>query len=207
MAELYTTVLHASHAEFEEKRSVFIGHAMPVKTEDEALAFIKELKKRYRDATHNVYAYVLGDGTVQRYSDDGEPQGTAGMPVLDVIRKNGCTDTVIVVTRYFGGILLGAGGLVRAYSHAAKLALDAAEVATFEKYAVMRLVCPYTDYGKYLTELQKMCAVMDETEFAENVFLNFAVKETELAKLEKMITEVSFGKLASEKVGERFDYR
>lgn len=207
MADLYTTILHKSEEKFEEKRSVFIGHALPVKTEDDALIFIKDLKKQYRDATHNVYAYVLGDGTVQRYSDDGEPQGTAGMPVLDVIRKNGCTDTVIVVTRYFGGILLGAGGLVRAYSHSAKLALEAAEIATFEKYAVMRLKCPYSDYGKYLTELEKLCAVMDETEFAENICLNFAIKETELPRLEKIITEISFGKLSAEKISERFDYR
>ena len=141
MAELYTTIEREAVAEFEEKKSIFIGHALPVRTEDEAAAFVKELKNKYRDATHNVYAYVLGDGTVQRYSDDGEPQGTAGMPVLDVIRKSGCTDTAVVVTRYFGGTLLGAGGLVRAYSHAAKLALDEAHVITYEKYAVLKLVC------------------------------------------------------------------
>lgn len=207
MAETYTTVLHESETEFEEKRSVFIGRAKHVKTEAEAADFIKEIKKKHRDAKHNVYAYVLGDGIIQRYSDDGEPQGTAGMPVLDIIRKSGCTDTVIVVTRYFGGILLGAGGLVRAYSHSAKLAIEAAEPETFEKYAVLRLACPYSEYGKYLAELEKLGAVLDETEFAENVVLNFAVKETGLEKLEKMITEVSSGKLCAEKSGERFDYR
>ena len=207
MAELYTTVEREAVAEFEEKKSVFIGHVMPVKTEEEAAAFVKELKNKYRDATHNVYAYVLGDGTVQRYSDDGEPQGTAGMPVLDVIRKSGCTDTAIVVTRYFGGTLLGAGGLVRAYSHAAKLALDEAHVITYEKYAVVKLECSYSDYGKYLAETEKFGLINDGVDFAENVTMNLAVKDTRLVELEKIISDLSNGKLVLNKVGERFDYR
>lgn len=207
MAELYTTIESEAVAEFEEKKSIFIGHALPVKTEEEAAAFIKELKNKYRDATHNVFAYVLGDGTVQRYSDDGEPQGTAGMPVLDVIRKNGCTDTAIVVTRYFGGTLLGAGGLVRAYSHAAKLALEKAHVITYEKYTVLRLVCTYSDYGKYTAETEKFGLINDGVDFAENVTMNLAVKNSRLAEFEKLISDSSNGKLVPEKVGERFDYR
>ena len=207
MAELYTTIEREAVAEFEEKRSVFIGHALPVKTEEEAAAFIKELKSKYRDATHNVFAYVLGDGTVQRYSDDGEPQGTAGTPVLDVIRKSGCTDTAVVVTRYFGGTLLGAGGLVRAYSHAAKLALDEAHVITYEKYVVLKLVCSYSDYGKYISETERFGLINDGVDFAENVTLNLAVKSTRLSEFEKLISDSSNGKLVPEKVGERFDYR
>ena len=207
MAELYTTIEREAVAEFEEKRSVFIGHALPVKTEEEAAAFIKELKNKYRDATHNVFAYVLGDGTVQRYSDDGEPQGTAGMPVLDVIRKSGCTDTAVVVTRYFGGTLLGAGGLVRAYSHAAKLALDEAHVITYEKYVVLKLVCSYSDYGKNISETERFGLINDGVDFAENVTLNLAVKSTRLSEFEKLISDSSNGKLVPEKVGERFDYR
>ncbi len=207
MAELYTTIEREAVAEFEEKKSIFIGHAMPVKTEGEAVVFIKELKNKYRDATHNVFAYVLGDGTVQRYSDDGEPQGTAGMPVLDVIRKSGCTDTAIVVTRYFGGTLLGAGGLVRAYSHAAKLALDEANVITYEKYAVLKLTCSYSDYGKYLAETEKFGLINDGVDFAENVSMNLAVKSSRLSDFEKLISDASNGKLVPEKVGERFDYR
>ncbi|MBE6538313.1 MAG: YigZ family protein [Ruminococcaceae bacterium] len=207
MAELYTTIEREAVAEFEEKKSVFIGHALPVKTEEEATAFVKELKNKYRDATHNVFAFVLGDGTVQRYSDDGEPQGTAGMPVLDVIRKSGCTDTAIVVTRYFGGTLLGAGGLVRAYSHAAKLALDEAHVITYEKYSVVKLVCSYSDYSKYLAETEKFGLINDGVDFAESVTMNLAVKSARLEDLEKIISDASNGRLFLEKVGERFDYR
>ncbi|MEE0969733.1 MAG: YigZ family protein [Clostridia bacterium] len=207
MPELYTTIEKEGVAEFEEKKSVFIGHAMPVKTEEEAAAFIKELKNKYRDATHNVYAYVLGDGTLQRYSDDGEPQGTAGMPVLDVIRKKSCSDTAIVVTRYFGGTLLGAGGLVRAYSHAAKLALDAAHVITYEKYDVLELVCDYSDYGKYLAETEKFGLINDGVDFAENVKMALAVKSSRLPEFEKLIIDISNGKTAPVKKGERFDFR
>ena len=117
--ELYTTLEGEGHDEFEERRSLFIGHAKHVTSEEEAMEFVKSLKKEYADATHNVWAYVLKGGIVARYSDDGEPQGTAGMPILETIRKSGEEDVCIVVTRYFGGILLGAGGLTRAYAHAA----------------------------------------------------------------------------------------
>ena len=111
----YTTVLGASEAEFTEKKSRFIGRCFPVETEDEAFAVIADVKKRHWDATHNCYAFIVGEnGLTQRFSDDGEPSGTAGMPILDVIKQKGLTNTLIVVTRYFGGILLGAGGLVRA---------------------------------------------------------------------------------------------
>ena len=137
----YVTIEHEASAEFEERRSRFIGYAKPVKTVYEALEFIKQKKKENSDATHNVFAYMLEDGRVARYSDDGEPQGTAGMPVLDTIRKSGADGVCVVVTRYFGGILLGAGGLVRAYAHAAKIAIDAANIITFEKYEVFSLRC------------------------------------------------------------------
>ena len=119
----YITIKKQSHYEYEDRKSVFIGEAMPVSDENQALDFIERVKKKYPDAKHHVYAYVLRENSIMRFSDDREPQGTAGMPVLDVIRKNGCTDTVIVVTRYFGGTLLGTGGLVRAYTSAARLHL------------------------------------------------------------------------------------
>ena len=125
----YTTVLGASEAEFTEKKSRFIGRCFPVETEDEAFAVIADVKKRHWDATHNCYAFIVGEnGLTQRFSDDGEPSGTAGMPILDVIKQKGLTNTLIVVTRYFGGILLGAGGLVRAYSKAAASAVDCADM-------------------------------------------------------------------------------
>ena len=205
MAELYTTIEKEAIAEFEEKKSIFIGHAMPVKTEEEATAFVKELKNKYRDATHNVFAYVLGDGTVQRYSDDGEPQGTAGMPVLDVIRKSGCTDTAIVVTRYFGGILLGAGGLTRAYAHAASIALESAEIVTYEEFRVMRLVCSYGEYQKYLSLLQNAGAMIDDTVYDDKVTLTFAQKPDAADAFALKVTELSGGTNAPEVIGTRFD--
>ena len=125
----YKTTEKEAQDEFVEQRSRFIGYVRPVKTEEEALAFIEEKKKQHWDARHNVYAYVLREGGIQRYSDDGEPHGTAGVPTLDVLLKSGVTDVCVVVTRYFGGILLGAGGLVRAYTKSAKLALEAAQLA------------------------------------------------------------------------------
>ena len=135
MAEsvFHTTLEHEGVAEFVEKKSVFIGHACPVSSEEEALVYVKKKKSEYADARHNVWAYLQKGEIVARYSDDGEPQGTAGVPVLDTIRKTGVSDAVVVVTRYFGGILLGAGGLVRAYSHTARLALDAAHIITYEQ--------------------------------------------------------------------------
>ena len=132
--ESYITVKDESEFEYEDRKSVFIGKARPVKTEAEALEFLSCVKKQYPDARHHVYAYVLRENSIMRFSDDREPQGTAGMPVLDVIRKNSCTDVAIVVTRYFGGTLLGTGGLVRAYTSAAAGALNAATVITYDTY-------------------------------------------------------------------------
>ena len=126
----YTTIYEEAQASFTEKKSEFIGHIAPVSTTDEAVAFINRIKAENRKARHNVYAYVLREGNVSRYSDDGEPQGTGGVPVLDVINKSGLTDVCVVVTRYFGGILLGASGLTRAYSQGCSMAVNAA-IITF----------------------------------------------------------------------------
>lgn len=205
--ELYTTLEGEGHDEFEERRSLFIGHAKHVTTEEEAMEFVKALKKEYSDATHNVWAYVLKGGLIARYSDDGEPQGTAGMPTLDTIRKSGVEDAVVVVTRYFGGILLGAGGLVRAYSHGAKIALDAARIITYEKYSVFSLDCSYSDYQRYIVLLPQFNAIIDDTEFTDRVKVTFALKSTTSAPLLEKIREMSAGKDAPEVIGERFDYR
>ena len=209
MAEsiLYTTLEHEGEAEFTEKRSVFIGHALPVKTEEEALAYIKKQKSAYADARHNVWAYLQKGEIVARYSDDGEPQGTAGVPVLDTIRKSGVTDAVVVVTRYFGGILLGAGGLVRAYSHTAKLALEAAHIITYEQYTELELDCSYSDYQRYLAELPRFGAVVDDTAFSERVKVLFAVKNTVVEDLLLRVREISNGSAAPAVRGKRFDYR
>ena len=204
--ELYVTLAGEGSDEFEEKRSIFIGHAKHVTSEDEAMEFIKSKKKEYSDATHNCWAYLLKGGIVARYSDDGEPQGTAGVPMLEAIRKSGVEDCVVVVTRYFGGILLGAGGLVRAYSHGTSVALAAAKVVTYEKYTEMKLDCSYSDYQKYAVILPTFGAIIDDTDFSDKVVIRFAVKETVTERLALKITEMSGGRDKPEKTGERFDY-
>ena len=210
MAELpenYTTVSREAHVEFEEKRSLFIGHAIHVDTEEEAQAFIKKMKKEYSDATHNVSAYILKGGIIARYSDDGEPQGTAGMPTLEAIRKSGVTDVCVVVTRYFGGILLGAGGLVRAYSHSAAIAVEGAGIITYEPYSEVELRCGYSEYQKYSNILVNEGAIIDGTDFEADVLLRFAVKRSRADALLKKITETGNGRDIPLITGERYDYR
>ncbi len=206
-AELYTTLYGEGSDEFEERRSLFIGHAKHITTEEEAQDFIRQKKKEYSDATHNCWAYILRGGFVARYSDDGEPQGTAGMPMLETIRKCGVCDAVVVVTRYFGGILLGAGGLVRAYSHGAKIALDAARIITYEQYKVCRLSCSYSDYQKYNVLLPQYNAVIDDTEFTDRVTVYFAMKLEPCSAFSEKVVEISAGKDRVEVISERFDYR
>ena len=204
---LYTTIQKEAVAEFEEKRSLFIGHAKPVKTEEEAAEFIKAKKREFADATHNVFGYVIKNGVCARYSDDGEPQGTAGMPVLDTIRKSGVDDACVVVTRYFGGILLGAGGLVRAYANGAKIALEAAGIITYEQYSEIQIKCSYSDYQKIQPMLFKALAVVDDTVFGESVTVIIAVKEGASSDLCEKIRELTSGRAQAEIIGTRFDYR
>ena len=201
----YVTLRKEASAEFEEKRSVFIGYAKPVKTETEAMEFVKKIRGKHGDARHNVFAYTLNGGVTARYSDDGEPQGTAGIPVLDVLRKSGVDDACVVVTRYFGGILLGAGGLVRAYSAAAKMALDAAEIATFEPYTELSLSCSYPEYQKISAELPRFSAILDDTQFSDSVQLTFAVKEDLCDTVIARIREMTAGRSVPTVVGTRFD--
>ena len=203
----YVTVKNEAHVEFEEKRSLFIGHAIHVESEEEAAAFVKAIKKEYADATHNVWAYHLKGGIIARYSDDGEPQGTAGMPVLEAIRKSGADDVCVVVTRYFGGILLGAGGLVRAYSHSAVIAINEAEIVVYEPYCEYRLVCGYSEYQKYSNLLVLEKVIIDSTDFEDVVKVSFAVKKTQSERILTKISELGYGRDIPELVGERFDCR
>lgn len=205
--KLYTTLEGEASAELVERKSVFIGHACPVKTEEEALNFINRIRSEYSDATHNVYAYLLRENNIMRYSDDNEPQGTAGIPVLDVIRKGGFCDAVIVVTRYFGGILLGAGGLVRAYSAAAKAAVDQARIITYEGYTEFNLKCNYNDYQKLAHDFPKYGVIVDDTIFDENVNLKLAIKDRLYDEFTLRIKEITSGRCSFEKSGNRFDYR
>ena len=190
----YTTLEREASAELIEKKSLFIGYASPAKSDEEALAFIKKIKEKHSDATHNVYAYYLRSGAMARYSDDNEPQGTAGPPVLEVIKKSGCDDCVVVVTRYFGGVLLGAG-----------LALEAAHIVTYEEFSVYTLECDYGEYNKISFELENVGAIVDKCDFTDKVRLQFAVKKDKSELIVKRIMELSGGKLAPEFTGERFD--
>ncbi|NLK38806.1 MAG: YigZ family protein [Clostridiales bacterium] len=203
--EKYITVRRTARATFEERRSIFIGHAGPFTDPDGAMDFVKKIKAEYSDATHNVYAYYLRGGAVARYSDDGEPQGTAGIPVLDVIKKSGCDDVCVVVTRYFGGTLLGAGGLVRAYTEAAKRALEAAEIVTYGSHTVFKIIATYADYQKILHELNKINGIVDRTDFNESVELVAAVKQELQQAFIDVIGDITAGRVNAEIIGSRFD--
>lgn len=191
----YKTVRNEACDEFTEKRSSFIGYCKPVTTEQEATDFINEKRSKHWDARHNVYAYSLREGNIKRYSDDGEPSGTAGMPVLDVILKNEVYDVCIVVTRYFGGVLLGTGGLVRAYSQAAKLALEAGGVVVMENCAVCSLECTYNQYGKVSSLVQELSSGLDGTEYGSGVVLKFHIKPDMLPALQKKLADATAGEV------------
>jgi len=205
MSAVYTTVASEATAEFEEKRSVFLGHACHATTEEEAMAFVKSKQKEFNDATHNVWAYYMKNGILARYSDDGEPTGTAGLPALEAIRKSGVDDVCVVVTRYFGGILLGAGGLVRAYSKAASLAVEAAGVVTYENFTEFTVDTNYSDYQKILNELPKYGVIVDTTDYSDNVSLKLAVKETVANTLFARISEMTADRAKVNVTGTRLD--
>ncbi len=200
----YKTIENEAQDEFIEQRSKFIGYVRPVKTEEEALKFIEEKKKYHWDATHNVYAYIVRDKGIQRCSDDGEPHGTAGVPVLDVMNKSGVTDAVVVVTRYFGGILLGAGGLVRAYTRGAKIALEAGGIITMKSCNICRLCCDYNRYGKISGLIPSNGGVIDNTEFGENVTIDFHITEEALKNFNKQLSDVTCGSVETEIINEKF---
>lgn len=203
----YITLAREAEAEFEEKRSRFIGRAAPVKSEEEANDLIRRVKADYPGATHYVWAYTMRNGAQARYTDDGEPSGTAGRPVLDVIVKSGCDDACVVVVRYFGGTLLGAGGLVRAYAHSAAIALEAAEIVAYEKYTELALCCGYGEYQKYIVELERIGAIIDDTVFTDAVTVKFAVRAPEAEGLQAKIRELSAGRDEAVITGERFAYK
>ncbi len=207
MAEekVYITVKGYGEARFEEKKSVFIGYCEHVTSEEEALTFVKKIKEKHRDATHNCYGYVMNGGILCRYSDDGEPQGTAGKPILDMLVKSGVDDVCVVVTRYFGGTLLGTGGLVHAYSLGAKMAVEAAGIAQFENYVVLKVACSYSDYQRIGLELERYDAIIDNTDYSDSVLVQFAVKKQFSDEISRKISEITSGKNVPTKLGERFD--
>ena len=204
MSDSYKTVKIESFGEFTEKRSRFIGYCKPVKTEEDATAFINEIRAKHWDARHNVYAYSLREGNLRRYSDDGEPSGTAGMPVLDVITKNEVYDVCVVVTRYFGGILLGKGGLVRAYAQGAKLALEAGQVIKMQSCLLCSLGCSYNQYGKVSSLIMETGGVIDDTVYESDVSLRFHIKPELLPVLNKRLADATAGEIQAEADGEDY---
>lgn len=201
----YYTVSEAAEASFIEKRSEFIGYIAPVKTDEEAVNFINTIKAKHRKAKHNVYAYILRKDNISRYSDDGEPQGTAGVPVLDVLQKRGLTDVCVVVTRYFGGILLGGGGLVRAYSHAASLACDATHTMDMCLCHRLKICTDYGMYGKLTYILPNFETITVNSDFADSVTLELLVLSKKLSALISEITEITNGSAEITDCGELFE--
>ena len=200
----YKTIRTASSDEYIVKKSRFIGHIMPVTTQEQALEFIQTVSKKHWDATHNVYAYIIRETGVKRYSDDGEPQGTAGIPVLDVLEKSGVTDCAVVVTRYFGGIMLGAGGLVRAYSHSASIAVAAGGIVTRAMCARLKVTCDYYFYGKLSSLVPESGGVIEDTIFEDNVTLIFRMPLEIIDGFNAKLIDVSNGRYKAEKTEEFF---
>lgn len=191
----YKTIYEEAQDSFIEKKSEFIGHIAPVKTAEEAVAFIERIRSENRKARHNVYAYVLRDKNTSRYSDDGEPQGTGGVPVLDVILKSGLTDVCVVVTRYFGGVLLGASGLVRAYTQGCKIAVNAARIMEMHECSRFEFSCDYNMYGKVSYVLPSFEVIKEKEDFADIVNISVLVKSERCEEFRKTITDISNGQI------------
>ena len=197
----YITVNEISSGEYSEKHSRFIATLYPVKGEQEATELLAAHRTKYFDARHNVYAYILHDNTA-RFSDDGEPHGTAGKPLLDVLSHSGITDALLVCTRYFGGILLGTGGLVRAYSTAAKEAINNAKPVTMTECGVLNITMPYSEQGNIMSFLTDINAFVLDTQFTDTVSVEFAIPKSEIDEFDKKLCEISSGKL---KATHKFD--
>ena len=179
-------------AEFTEKRSSFLGHVRMVETEDEAKTFVAEMKKKYYDARHNCWCYIIKDGAV-RYSDDGEPQGTAGIPMLEVLKREGVTNVVCVVTRYFGGVLLGTGGLLRAYTKSAKDALDASGISVVRRWVKAELACTYSLLERLKLECTAANGLVSDVEYSTDVCLKLLLPEDGVEDFSRRIADVTAG--------------
>ncbi len=190
----FKTVKCAASDEYIIQKSRFIGHAAPADSEEAALAFLQHIRQEHRDATHNCFAYVIGQNAgIMRYSDDGEPGGTAGLPMLEVIRARGGTNVCVVATRYFGGILLGAGGLVRAYSHTCALALNAAQVAVMEKSQRWWVEIAYPQWDKVLHHLKSQPLLIEKTEFAATVTCTLLLREKDAPDILALVDTMTDG--------------
>ena len=200
----YKTIKQRGCAEYVDRKSRFIANVFPVETEEKALEILNAVKKKYSDARHNVYAYVVRENNTQRYSDDGEPSGTAGMPVLDAIRKRGLTNMLVVVTRYFGGTLLGTGGLVHAYGKSASEGIENAIPVTRKMCDVYSVKADYTMSGKIEYSLQGSEYILENISYTDAVEFTVCVKSGDGERFVKEITEISLGSAKTECIGEKF---
>ena len=200
----YLVPFENGESEFVEKRSRFISHLWRVETEAEARARIEEMKKKYYDARHNCWCYLLKEGNIVRYSDDGEPQGTAGQPMLNVFQREEITNVCCVVTRYFGGVLLGAGGLTRAYTKGAKDALDAAGIARMSLWTVWDVPCTYPLLERVKLDIAAAGGIIRDTAYGADITLRAAFLQENASAFGKKLTELSAGRLQMTAVGEEF---
>ncbi|NLB90930.1 MAG: YigZ family protein [Clostridiales bacterium] len=201
----YRTLKGYGEQEIVIKKSRFISCAKPITEESEAVTFIQEIRKRFPDASHHCYAYIIGKNSgIMRYSDDGEPSGTAGIPMLEVLKMRQIVDAVVVVTRYFGGTLLGAGGLVRAYTQGCSEGINKAEVVMMEKSLTMTIQVPYFLWDKTQYEMGRQPVQVLETDYSEEVLATFLIREKDLSTFEKALTNWSEGKLTARPVKEGY---
>lgn len=204
MADEYVSIREEAESKLEIKRSLFIGNARPVTSAEEAEEFIQTVRARHDDARHVCFAYVLRSGGVSKYSDDGEPQGTAGMPMLEVLNKNGLCDTAVTVTRYFGGILLGAAGLVRAYTNACAAAIENGGICKYGVFAKLVLKASFKDYPKAEYELRKIGARLDVPIFTSDVELTFYIEKEKADTIISRLADMSAARIICEKISEEF---
>ena len=203
----YKTIARRCEARFSEKKSEFIGYLCPVQTEEQAVAFIEEIRAMHRKATHNCYAYILRENNAARHSDDGEPGGTAGVPIYEVLRKEGLTDVCCVVTRYFGGVLLGAGGLVRAYTKGAKDAVDAAQIKCMAEAVKLAVTVDYGLYGRLAQVFADFDARVEDERFADNVRIVLHIRAENSQKLTDKLVDVCNGAVSVEEIEKlNFDF-
>jgi len=195
MAGDYKTLKQAAQDEFIVNKSRFIGYASPCQTEEEALAFLRLIREKHKDATHNCYAYVIGENAgIMRYSDDGEPGGTAGLPMMEVLKSRGVVNCCVVVTRYFGGVLLGAGGLVRAYTKGCAIALNAAQVVRMILSNRVLLDVPYSLWDRVNHQLKSLPVILEKTEFAASVEATLLIQTKDLDEVAQKIAALTDAK-------------
>lgn len=190
MIACYKTLKEAAKDEFIVQKSRFIGHASPVQNEEEAKAFVAEIRAQHKEANHNCYAYIVGENAgIMRYSDDGEPQGTAGLPMIELLKQIGVVNCAVVITRYFGGVLLGAGGLVRAYRKGLSLALKAAQVVLMQSTFSLKIEMDYGLYARFEKKIPSLPVLHEGTEFSDVVSLRLLVLEQDVELVKKTITD------------------